>query len=189
MRGIPVTTVPRTLFDLASVLPKNQVERAINEAEIQGLTDPLSLADLVNRHPGRKGITMIKAILEDGAPLTRSELETRFLSFLKRAGLPQPEVNVPMLVAGRWIECDCLWRDRGVIVELDGLAVHRTAAAFERDRARDRMLHARGWRIVRITWRQLHGEPEAVAYDLRTLLSADSGTAPSRSTAQLPSAS
>jgi hypothetical protein len=187
VRGIPVTTVPRTLFDLAAVLPKSQVERAINQAEIRRLMDPLSLADLVDRHPGRKGITMIKAILEDGAPITRSELEVRFLSFLKKAGLPRPEVNVPLLVAGRWIECDCVWRDRGVIVELDGLAAHGTAAAFERDRARDRMLHARGWRSVRITWRQLHREPEAVAYDLKTLLSADSGTAPSRSTAQLPS--
>ena len=70
---------------------------------------------------------------------------------------------------------------------MDGLCT--TAAAFERDRARDRVLNARGWRVVRITWRQLHDEPEAVAYDLRALLSSGAGTAPSRSTLQVPSAS
>jgi hypothetical protein len=144
-----VTTVPRTLFDLAAVLPRAQVERAINEAEVQQLTDRLSLPDLVNRHPGRWGAAMIKAILEDGAPVTRSELEVQFLSFLHRAGLQMPAINVPLLIAGRWIECDCVWRDARVIVELDGRTVHGTAAAFERDRVRDRMLQARGWRTVR----------------------------------------
>jgi very-short-patch-repair endonuclease len=76
-----------------------------------------------------------------------------------------------------------------VIVELDGRASHDTAAAFERDRARDRMLQARAWRLVRITWRQLHDEPESVAYDLRALLSSARDTAPSRNTSQLPSSS
>jgi hypothetical protein len=189
MRGIPVTTVPRTLFDLAAVLPRSQVERAINEAEMRPLTDPLSLADLVRRHCGRKGIATIKAILRDGAAFTRSELEARFLSFVQRTGLPRPEVNAALFVAGGWIECDCLWRDRGLIVELDGRSAHDTARAFEGDRARDRVLIARGWRVVRITWRHLHREPEALAYDLRTLLSAGNETAPSRSTSQLPSVS
>jgi hypothetical protein len=187
VRGVPVTTVPRTLFDLAAVLPRAQVERAINEADVQRLAGSLSLPDLVCRYPRRSGVAMIKAILRDGAKVTRSELEVRFLSFLERAGLPIPEVNAPLFLANRWIECDCVWPDRRVIAELDGWAAHGTPAAFERDRARDRMLHAQGWRLVRITWRQLHREPEAVAYDLRTLLTADNETAPSRSTVQLPS--
>ncbi len=188
--AIPVTTVPRTLFDLAAVLPRRLVERAINEAEYQGRSDPLSLADIADRYPNRKGIAAIKAILEArdlGMNRTRSQLEERFLSFLKDAGLPAPEVNAPLQVAGLWIECDCVWRDCRAIVELDGRAVHSTVAAFERDRARDRMLHARGWRVVRITWRQLHEEPAAVAYDMRALLTSDDGTAPSRRISQVPS--
>jgi very-short-patch-repair endonuclease len=192
VRAIPVTTVPRTLFDLAAVLPRAQVERAMNEAEVRRLTDHLCLADLVNRHRGRKGIAMIRAILETlnaGAQVTRSELEMRFLTFLRKTGLPRPEVNASLFVAGRWIECDCVWRDRRVIVELDGRASHDTAAAFERDRARDRTLQARGWRLVRITWRQLHDAPESVAYDLKALLSSSDDTAPSRNTSQVPSSS
>lgn len=203
VRAIPVTTVPRTLFDLAAVLPRHQVERAINEAEVRGLTDPLSLRDLVARYPGRAGILNIKAILARlaiGATVTRSELEARFLAVLAAEGLPPPAVNARLPVAGGWIECDCVWQDRGVVVELDGHSVHATAAAFERDRGRDRMLQARGWRVVRITWRQLADEPGVVARDLSTILDggrkpdqppsrlarAALSTAPSRSTDQPP---
>jgi hypothetical protein len=123
VRAIPVTTVSRTLFDLAAVLPRRLVERAVNEAQYQRHADPLSLGDIAERYPRRHGIGTIKAILADwnlGAGLTRSELEERFLSFVGKAGLPRPEVNAPLQVAGLWIECDCLWREARVIVELDG---------------------------------------------------------------------
>ena len=94
-----------------------------------------------------------------------------------------------MLVAGIWIECDFVWRETRLIVEFDGRATHGTPAAFESDRARDRKLQAMGWRTVRITWRQLEEEPEAVAYDLRALLTTSAGTAPTRSSSQRPSSS
>jgi hypothetical protein len=175
VRGIRVTTVPRTLFDLAALLPRHQIERAINEAEVRRLTDKLSLPDLVARYPRRKGVWVIEAILDKiaaGFAIPRHEIESLFLELVDRAGLPRPEVNAYLLVAGIWIECDCVWREHRVIVELDGRATHDTAAAFERDRARDRRLAARGWRLVRITWRQLAEEPEAVASDLRAILEA-----------------
>jgi hypothetical protein len=92
-RAIPVTTVPRTLFDLAAILPRHQVERAINESEVRRLTDLLSLRDLVSRYPRRHGISTVKAILADlgdGAVMTRSELEARFLDFLRQAAYPAP---------------------------------------------------------------------------------------------------
>jgi very-short-patch-repair endonuclease len=165
--------VPRTLFDLASVLTPHQVERAVNETEVRRLVDPLSLADIVDRYPGHRGVATIRTILtrlSTGLTVTRSEFEARFLYFLEQAGLPRPEVNASLAVPGRWIECDCVWRHRRVVVELDGRSAHGTAAAFERDRARDRMLQARGWRLVRITWRQLHEERAAVASDLEAIL-------------------
>jgi hypothetical protein len=173
LRGIPVTTPARTLLDLAAVLDRRRVERAANEAEIRRLADTLSLEDLVARHPCRVGLPTIRAILEAGAigaAVTRSELEDRFLVFLEGAGLPRPQVNAALWLRERWIEADCLWRPQRLVVELDGHATHRTAAAYEGDRRRDRALSAAGWRVVRVTWRQLHGEPEALAADLRTLL-------------------
>ncbi|HVS28036.1 MAG TPA: DUF559 domain-containing protein [Solirubrobacteraceae bacterium] len=173
VRNIPVTTLPRTLLDLAAVVPTRQVERAANEAEVRRLGDPSSLADLVERHPRCRGVGAIKAILANsrlGFEITRSELEGRFRDVLVAAGLPAPELNAPLFVAGRWIECDCVWRAHGLVIELDGRAAHGTAAAFERDRARDRALHTAGWRVVRITWRQLHDDRAKLAADLRRLL-------------------
>jgi very-short-patch-repair endonuclease len=188
-RGIPITTVPRTLFDLAAVVRRSHVERAINEADVRRLTDHLSLPDLLRRYPNRKGAPTVRAILVGGVILTRSDLEADFLELVRAARLPRPEVNLPMLVDGIWIECDFVWREAGVIIELDGRATHATPAAFESDRARDRKLQALGWRTVRITWRQLKDEPEAVGYDLRALLTVSAGTAPSRSSSHRPSLS
>jgi very-short-patch-repair endonuclease len=173
VRRIRVTTVPRTLLDLAAVIPANQVEWAVNEAEVLRLTDPLSLGDLVGRYPGRRGIRAVRAALANltaGGHLTRSELESRFLELVRRTRLPRPETNADLFVGGRRFECDCVWHDEGLVVELDGRAAHATAAAFERDRARDRALQVAGWRVVRVTWRQLRDEPEALATDLRYML-------------------
>ena len=75
-------------------------------------------------------------------------------------------------VNGVWIEADCIWREQRLIVELDGHATHSTRSAFESDRARDRALIAAGWRVMRITWRQLHDEPQALTRDLRASLMA-----------------
>jgi very-short-patch-repair endonuclease len=168
--GIPVTTVPRTLFDLAAVLPRAEVERAVNEAEIRHLTDPLSLWDLLERYPRRHGAPTVRAVLADlrpGGTLIRSRLEARFQRFVRSRRLPVPEFNVDLLVAGRWYEPDCIWRPERLIVELDSRAVHATARAFESDRVRDRRLQAAGWHVVRITWRQLREDGDSIALDLK----------------------
>jgi hypothetical protein len=173
--GIPVITPPRTLLDLAAVVPPHQVERAMNEAERLGLADPLTLDALLHRHAGRAGTTALRRALERAAPggttLTRSELEARFLAFLDDHGLERPATNVPLTLrdASR-IEADCVWRRRRLVVELDGYATHAGRAAFDRDRARDRRLTAAGWRVVRVTWRHLHEEPHALADELCALL-------------------
>jgi uncharacterized protein DUF559 len=171
--GIPVTNSPRTLLDLATVLSKHQLERAVHEAEYRQILDPLSLPDLVARYPGRRGIKAIKAALarlEFGANVPRKELEKRFFAFVDQARLPRPETNTYLYAGGRWHECDCLWRRHRLVVELDGRAAHATTAAFEGDRERDRVLQAEGWRVIRITWRQLHDHPGSIAADLRRLL-------------------
>lgn len=173
MNGIPITTSSRTLLDLATVLRPRELEKAIGQAEVLRLADPLCLAELVARHPGRSGVVVLRSLLEAGrigATVTRSELEDRFLTFLATNQLPRPEVNVALEVAGRWIKVDCLWRAARVVVELDGYASHGTRSAFERDRARDRRLQTADWRVVRITWRHLTEDPGALASELRSVL-------------------
>jgi very-short-patch-repair endonuclease/predicted transcriptional regulator of viral defense system len=173
VRGVPVTTVPRTIFDLAAVRERRDVERAIEEAEYRRLTDPLSLEALLTRYPRRRGSRTIRAILAAGrigSGITRSELEERFLAFVQEVRLPAPRTNVPLNIAGDFIEADCVWRPQRLVVELDGHAAHRSVRAFERDRGRDRALQAAGWQVVRLTWRQLQGDRKQLAADLGRLL-------------------
>ena len=167
-RGIPTTTVPRTLLDLSAVVKRNELRGALREAEHQRLTDPLSLHDLVARYERRPGLRAVRALLAEasvGASIIRSELEERFQDFLIRADLPLPRTNA--VVEG--YEVDCVWPEQRLIVKLDGHASHSPAHAFEVDRARDRRLEAAGWRVIRITWRQLVHEPQLVDADLRRL--------------------
>jgi very-short-patch-repair endonuclease len=167
--GIPTTTVPRTLLDLSAVVQRSELRSALRQAEQLKLTDPLWLGDLVERYPRKPGIRAVKALMEEaqsGLGVIRSELEERFQALLLNAAVPRPETNAQI----EGMEVDCAWPEHNLIVELDGHATHQGPLAFEQDRARDRRLEAAGWRVIRITWRQLHDTPGEVEADLRTLM-------------------
>jgi very-short-patch-repair endonuclease len=171
--GIPVTTVPRTLLDLAAVLSKRQLERALNEAEVLRLTDALSVPDLLERYPRRHGSAVLRELLRDEATLngvTENDFEEDFVTLLDAHHLPMPQFNADITVRGRHFNVDCLWRERRLIGELDGRAVHGTPRAFEKDRERDRLLLADGWRVMRLTWRQVRDDSVEIVADLRVLL-------------------
>jgi hypothetical protein len=173
MWGIPVTSVARTMFDLAGTLREREVERAWNEMEVRDYRLRLSVPDLIERYPGRKG-TLLLARLASGKAepvgITRSELEERFLALIDRFGLPRPRMNAHLAIRDRFYEIDCLWEDRKVAIELDGGAAHRTRGAFEKDRERDRILTADGYATARLTWHQITETPAEVAADLRLIL-------------------
>lgn len=171
--GIPITGISRTILDLAAVLSRRHLERALNEVEVRRLTDKLSVPGLLRRYPRRRGSVALRALLADEAAtrgITRSDLEDLFLTILDGADLPRPRLNAHVSVHGRFLEVDCLWAQQRLAVELDGREVHRTGLAFETDRERDRLLLAEGWRVVRVTWRQLRYDSPAVLADLRALL-------------------
>jgi hypothetical protein len=134
--AIPVTTVSRTIADLAEVVPKSHCERAMARADGRRLTDRLSVADIAARHPRQRGMGTITALLAaDGGPApTRSELEARFLDVIDEAGLPRPRSGVHLQAGGRARECDAVWAHQRLVVELDGRRFHDTAVGLERDR-------------------------------------------------------
>lgn len=172
-RGIPVTTVPRTIFDLAAEEPMHQVESALRQSEYLRIHDRLSLPDLLARYPGRRGTHAVKAALARRAERpgrSRSWLEERFLPFIDRHHLPRPQLNAWLRIPGRTVQVDCLWPESKNVAELDGWAGHGTRIAFREDRARDRRLRVAGYVVTRISWAQLDDEPEAIAADLRVLL-------------------
>jgi very-short-patch-repair endonuclease len=172
--GIPVTSVPRTIFDLAATEPTDVVEGLLRESEYRQLYDRLSLWDLIERYPGRRGIRKVRAALErikeEPVGRKRSPLEERFAPFLRRHQLPLPRFNDWITVGGKRYQVDCHWPGTGEIVELDGWKGHGTRSAFRDDRARDRALRVAGYSVTRLTWNQLDDEPEAIAADLRELL-------------------
>jgi hypothetical protein len=170
--GIPVTSVPRTMVDLAGVLKPRQLERAWNEMEVRGLRDPLSVAAVLDRHPGKRGTAALRELIASkrAADITRNDLEEGFLALVDRFGLPRPRMNAHIALRGKFYEVDCLWERQRVAVELDGRAVHSAEAAFESDRERDRILIAEGFRTPRVTWRQMCDSPAEVAADLARIL-------------------
>jgi very-short-patch-repair endonuclease len=172
--GIPVTTVPRTILDLAATEDADVIANLLRESEFLELSDRLSLPVLLERYPGRRGIRKVRLALErleeEPPGRKRSPLEERFSPFLRRYRLPLPRYNDQLLVAGKRYEVDCHWPELRQIVELDGWQGHRTRTAFREDRARDRRLAVAGYSVTHITWNQLEDEPAAVAADLRVLL-------------------
>jgi very-short-patch-repair endonuclease len=172
--GIPVTTPPRTLLDLAATEPAEVIEKLLREVEYRELRDRLSLLDMVDRYPGRRGVQKLRLALErikaEPPGRRREGLEERFAPFLGRHRLPLPRFNDWISLGGKNYQVDCHWPGSGQIVELDGWTGHGTRSAFRNDRARDRALRVAGYSVTRITWSQLNDEPGAIAADLRTLL-------------------
>jgi very-short-patch-repair endonuclease len=133
------------------------------------------LPDQLGRNPCRKGRGNLVALLdrEHGPAFTRSEAERRLLELVRAAALPSPDANARL--AGR--EVDFLWRDAGLVVEVDGYVFHSSRASFERDRRRDAELQAQGFRVLRVTWRQIVEEPHAVVARIAQALVAAPGVA------------
>ena len=166
--GLRVTTPARTLLDLASSMPERTLDRVVEEAEVQRLVTRDELLQAVANGAGRPGVRKLAAIVgSPGEPtFTRSESERLLLELVRAAGLPRPHTNTR--VAG--YEVDAHWPGQRLIIEVDGWTYHRTRHAFERDRARDAHLLLAGYRVLRITWRQLTRERDKVIAMLAALL-------------------
>ena len=156
--GFPVTTVERTLVDLAGTLSQAELERAFEQALRLQILDMRKL----RLTPGRKGTKVLRDIIAAHDPdvlYTRAELERLFQSFIRARKFPQPSVNV--WIAG--YEVDAYWPGHALIAELDGYKYHGSRQAFESDRAKTAALQLAGYTVVRITWRMLHDDPAGVA--------------------------
>jgi very-short-patch-repair endonuclease len=152
--GIPVTTPARTQLDLAGVLQRHQLQQVINEAERLRLQGPQP-----DRHRTKRGTKALRTL----APPTHTkrDLEAAFHTFLNDRRFPRAQTNT--IVEGH--EVDCAWPEHRLVVELDSWEYHRTRAAFEADRRRDRRLSAAGWTVLRVTWADLR-EPGRLAAEL-----------------------
>jgi hypothetical protein len=160
---IRVTSVGRTLLDLGEVMTVAELVRCIDNATNARRIGRTTMPSVINRARGRRGLKTLKQALLMTRPedvLTRSELER---GALRLVGRPAPEMNVR--VDG--YEVDMLWRDAGLVVELDGSAYHDP----ERDTRKTNNLMARGWTVLRFTWRQVVNDPAWVVQSLQAVRS------------------
>jgi very-short-patch-repair endonuclease len=175
--GIPCTSLARTLLDLATVLERPALARAIDRAEGLRAFDMAAVEEVLERCHGRQGTGALRETLVDhlGPTITRSDAEDRFLEILEEAGLARPKVNcwIP-LDAGSGYRPDFLWPDKRLIVEVDSRTHHSTRRAFVHDRRRDRRLALAGYQTYRYPARDLFDRPAAVVEELQRLLAAAS---------------
>jgi hypothetical protein len=165
-KGIPVTTVPRTLVDLAEVLSFDALSRACHEAGVLHRTTPKQVKAVLAQRPNAPGAGKLREILEGKHHVTLSKLEQRFLQRLREAGLPLPVTNRP---AGTK-RVDCRWPEHHLTVELDSYTFHNSRYAWEQDRQRERAAHGRGDHHRRYTHHNVYDDPRLMLRELRGLL-------------------
>ena len=165
-RSIRVTTVARTLVDLAASLSLDDLARACHEAEVRYRLTGAMVAGALARRPNSPGAGKLREIFGGEVRITLSKLERDFLALLRSAGLPLPETN--RLAGRRYV--DCRWPEPRLTVELDGFRYHHTRHAWEQDRRREREARARGDEFRRYTYADVTEDRSRMLAELSALL-------------------
>lgn len=167
---LPLTSPARTLLDLAGVEDSETLEGAVAAAQVRGLATEEGLWEQVGRNNGRRGTRALRLLLERHVrpANVRSKAERLMLRLIRRAGLPEPEVNVRI---GRW-RPDFLWREQRVVAEFDSYEFHTDIESFRRDREKSNDLQLRGFIVLRFTWHELTRTPASLEARLRQALAA-----------------
>jgi hypothetical protein len=181
-RGIAITSPARTPVDLAAVLGYGPLRRAVRQALALRHVSPRHLAAALSRLGARRGVANLARILATGPAPTRSELEDLVLELIQGGGLAHPDVNVPLVLAGRRVVPDFRWPEQRLVVEADSAAWHDDPLSREDDAERQALLEAHGERVLRVTWDQTISRPR------QTLARIRAAGAPSRRRASSNSA-
>jgi very-short-patch-repair endonuclease len=167
-RGIPITKPLRTLVDLGAAAPwavADALERGLT-AKLFGLAAADRMLDDLGRK-GRTGVGVLRLALDSralGRDVPESLLEVRMARLIRRHGIPMP-VYQHVVVPG--LRVDFAYPELKIAIEVDGFGVHGTPEALSADLARQNRLVARGWIVLRFTWKQVVKQPDLVA---RTVL-------------------
>jgi very-short-patch-repair endonuclease len=161
-RGVPVTSVARTVVDLAPELPDSDLARVCHEAGVRYRLTPREVSAVLERRPGTSGAKKLRRVMEGDVSVTLSKLEKRFLELLRGEGLPLPVTNRP--ASGRRV--DCRWPEHRLTVELDSYRFHNSRHSWEQDRRREREARGRGDEIRRYTYGDVMEHPAPMLREL-----------------------
>jgi very-short-patch-repair endonuclease len=163
---IPVTSVPRTLVDIAGVMSQDELARACHEAGVRYGTTPAHVESILTRRPRSPGAKKLRRVMRGEVHVVLSKLEKRFLDLLREAGLPLPVTN--KRAGGRRV--DCRWPEQRLTVELDSYRYHGSRHAWEADRRREREAYACGDDFRRYTYGDVFDRPQVVLREVKTIL-------------------
>ena len=167
MRGMRITSVARTIADLAGTESRHDTERAFQEALYRRLVAPAAIQAVLEREPRRRGAAVLKALLSDPR-MTRSERERALLKLIAQAELPKPLTNVRL----HGYLVDAYWPEQRLVLEFDGWQAHGHRLAFDGDRKRDQVMLAHALRVLRATDRHLAHESVALVVRIGQSLAA-----------------
>lgn len=176
--SIPVTTVARTIADLAAAVPERLVERALGQAEVLRIYDARAMGEILEAQPHRPGAPLLRHLLalpsSPASRLSRSDLEEALLALCDAHAIRSPELNAPFtLPDGTPIEIDALWGDERLALEVDSERWHSDWRKQVSDRNRDRQLLLAGMRPVRVVDDDVLKHASRTASMLRALLEVD----------------
>lgn len=163
--GLPITTVSRTILDVAETESEHTLKKLVDETDRRDLLDPVDLRATISRNRGRRAIPLVLDLLENyhSTPGANEGIEREFQLFVLEEQMPAPQLNA--LVNGKVV--DCWWPDHRLVVELDSRDFHSDWSARERDLVRDAELLRLGIATMRVTWRRLRKERSELRKDLR----------------------
>jgi predicted transcriptional regulator of viral defense system len=166
---IPITTIARTLLDLAATVPSQRLERALAQADHLQLYDQTRITDTLTRANGHRATRILAAATANGDPKwTRNDFEADFLTLVRTNGLPEPLVNHILDAPDHpGLEVDFYWPAHALIVETDGWQTHGTKAAFKNDRRKDAALTAAGYTVMRFSYDDVRDHPATVVRRVR----------------------
>jgi very-short-patch-repair endonuclease len=165
-RGLPVTTVPRTLVDIAGHTPEEELAWACHQAGVRFRTTPRHVDSVLARRPTVPGAAKLRRIMSGDTPVLLSKLEKRFRRLLREDGLELPRTNRP--AGAHYV--DCRWPKHKLTVELDSYRFHSSRYAWEQDRRREREAYRRGDQFRRYVWGDVFEDPRLMLAELRALL-------------------
>jgi hypothetical protein len=172
--GFPVTSVARTLLDLATVVTVQALERAAKQAVIERVFDMREIEDLLRRSRGHRGIRKLRHVLERGdlsaGNVPASGLEVRFATLCAEAGLPRPEINRWVLLGDEYHKVDFYWRRERIVIETDSNRYHSDGWQRARDARRDELLKRFGFPFARVHEDLIEATPEQAVAVARRLL-------------------
>jgi hypothetical protein len=176
IRELRVTTLERTIVDLAAAISRRRLEHVLDDVLAQGrcpIADLRAVLDSVARR-GKPGVSVMRALLDDRSAddENRSQLERAGLVLLVAGGFDGYICEFPMPWSPNR-RFDVAFPAHQIAIEWDSIRWHTQKQRFQSDRERDRLAVEHGWRVLRFTWRDVTADPNGTIDTIRAVLAID----------------